>query len=377
MLRKICLFAAIALIWLVSPFAALAAVTDVDVTPTRKTLPLNRAASVTVTWTVTWFTNGSDAASPRVIFRVAGNEVGEVISPLVSLSSPESFTETIQIPLDLLRLAAEADGILEVVRVFSQTVSSEEAVLQIRVIGRLGGEPRIEQMLLRFTDLSRYRQVVPGESVQAVAELRLGNVNRLRGVWEVADPLTSQLSDPIWRVVETVNQTVAGKSEINIFSPALPQNISGPYLVRLRITDPEDVAQAPAISYYVSLSASEEIPAGPKIELDGPRDGGRVSEDTSFRWLAVDGAATYRLEIFEATALIGREASQQPLEQPLTPSSFVAGVLVPGSKTQTLLGPPTRARLSQGQTYVWRVVALDENGEEIAASKTRRMIYLP
>jgi hypothetical protein len=364
------------------PIAAIANVASVDVTPSKKTLPLNRTSPITLTWTINLIVTPSPdpVTSEGVIFRVNGMDVGETTAPFGNpgLTSPLTLKETVLVPQDVLRLAAESTGIVEAVREFTSGVVTQSATVEIRIGGRLSGDPRVEQVLLRFTDQSRYKMLEPGESAQAVAELRLGNVKRLRGVWEVADPTTAQTATPIYRTIETVNQSLGGKSKINIFSPALPRAMAGPYSVRFRVTDPEDVTQAPAITYYVSLSASDEaLPGETRIEIDEPNDGGRLSKRTTFTWQGIDRAEKYRLEIYEGDSLVGREASQDPDKQPLLPGKFVAGVMLPRQTTVTDLPEPTLARLESGETYVWRVVALDSNGKEIAASPTRRLTYLP
>jgi hypothetical protein len=372
----------VALAFALLPHAALANISSVTVSPDRKTLPVTSSSPIFLTWTVNLIVTPSPdpVTSEGVIFRVDGIDVGEFINPFASpgLTSPVTLSETVIVPQNILRLAAESTGVVEAVREFTSGIVIDEATVEIRVGGRLSGPPRVEEMILRFTDESRYKVLEPGESAQAFAELRLGNIRRLRGVWEVADPTTSQSTDPIFRTIETVNQSVVGKAKVNILSPSLPTAIAGPYLVRLRITDPEVVEQAPAITYYVSLSASGEMPAGqPRIEIDAPRDGARLSRASAFTWKGVAGAEAFRIEIYEAAELVGREASRHPDQAPLKPGKFVAGVMVPSSTTNTHLAEPTLARLSSGESYVWRVVALDSSGKEIAASPPRRMTYLP
>jgi hypothetical protein len=51
----------------------------------------------------------------------------------------------------------------------------------------------------------------------------------------------------------------------------------------------------------------------------------------------------------------------------------VAGVLIRGDKTETMLPENTRGRVESGQIYFWRLLAVGEDGNVIGISPIREI----
>src|SRR5690606_25604398 len=97
-----------------------------------------------------------------------------------------------------------------------------------------------------------------------------------------------------------------------------------------------------------------------------------LAEDTGFAWQAVSGAKAYQLEFYApaAAAALLKPGSYDDSQTP------VSGLLVPASQNQASISPIARRHLAPGQTYFWRVLAIDERGRLLGASELQA-IYTP
>lgn len=379
---------AAAAVLMLSCGAVLAFVTGVTVAPAFRTVRLNQPAVVTLTWTVTTDAAADTVTSPPGTFLVAGMPVGTGGAPLAGIPGPPlsiSFTETVTIPASIVRRAAEADGIILFTREFVQLGPPVfSATATIRVTGRQTGAPAIPRLVLRFSDDTLSKVLEPGEDVQAIAELELANVDRLRAVWEVSDPLMGG-DGALFRPIATVTETLGGRPAAAFRSPQLPRAVSGAYLLRFRVLEPALAGDPPVITYYVPPGAGgEAMPAVPELEIRSPGPQTRLNTRTRFAWTRVAGAALYRLRLYrpadspDAGARLGGAgpAGRHDLAG-VGAAPPVAGVAVPGEAADLTLSAASLARLETGATYVWRLEALAADGSLLAVSAPRRAVALP
>ena len=189
---------------------------------------------------------------------------------------------------------------------------------------------------------------------------------------------------PSFRTLELVNRHFGpGRREV-LASPQLPATATGAYLVRLRITVPELADDAPTLSYLVGLPGGEAAagPAGAPGTLVAHGPTGRGPADALvFSWQPVAGSIAYQVEIYEkdpSAAAAQARADDQDACLVSVPSSVgrppVTGVLVPGTRTEAALGHAAAAKLAAGTSYIWRVTALDKDGNVICDSPLKEFI---
>ena len=120
---------------------------------------------------------------------------------------------------------------------------------------------------------------------------------------------------------------------------------------------------------YEVLGASDP---SARVLIDASPQSGEVDGNTAFKWRTVDGAVVYQLQVFASSA-------EQPSEADVLGESpsFVSGMLLPASITQTALSALLRNKLEPGGYYLWRVTAHDQNGSLIGRSQEWRVRYQP
>jgi len=199
-------------------------------------------------------------------------------------------------------------------------------------------------------------------------------------VWEIADP-SSTLGTPVFRPLTLVRQQLAAGGRVTLHSPALPTNRLGLYLLRLRITDPQLPYETPMIRYFVMNEADMPRPPAP-MNQTAPDDNSNVGPQTQFGWTAMDSAKVYQLEVYSMPAASvgdglpdlggGSDAEKNAAKisgPPLT------GMVVPAERTRTVLSALTLGHLRTGESYLWRVLALDDQGRVVGASPLRRLRF--
>ncbi len=160
-------------------------------------------------------------------------------------------------------------------------------------------------------------------------------------------------------------QFVLAGSEIKLQSPILPSSRNGLYFVRLKLNNPNPNFELPILRYTVVPQTSEQ----PKSLLVGsPPQDAVLSTQTQFSWQAVSDAKVYQVEVFLEQPNDTAHSSKQ-LIRPVT------GTQVPATKEQLSFNAISLAHLRTGQTYYWRVIAVDQAGKVLAISKSRRLIY--
>lgn len=220
-----------------------------------------------------------------------------------------------------------------------------------------------------------------GDKPRVKAELSYTGSGVLRGVWEIAEP-SSTSGTPAFYPLTHVRKFLSQIGRATIYSPRLPGNITGLYMVRFRITDPLPAFNTPVIRYFINASKGLVKPT--HLGLIGPANQARISKETPFSWQGLPGARAYLLEIFEPAATNPGQPVTNTVKEGvgsmLVPAGGtdggapVAGMLIPGNRT--VLSHLARAHLKSGQRYLWRVRAIGASGR-VAGESPLRSIRMP
>jgi hypothetical protein len=215
-----------------------------------------------------------------------------------------------------------------------------------------------------------------GAKPRVKAELSYTGSGMLRGVWEIAEP-SSTAGTPAFYPLTNVQQFLSQLGRVTIYSPRLPASMTGLYMARFRITDPQPGFDTPVIRYFIN--ATEEIRKPMPLGLITPAHGSVISGNARFSWQGLPGARAYLLEIFNpALANPGQPAentTEKGVGSLLVPEAGisggppVSGMLIPTN--QVTLSQLTRARLKPGHRYLWRVQVIGASGRVIGESPLR------
>jgi hypothetical protein len=291
-----------------------------------------------------------------------------------------TFKETILVPTSIIFHANQLGATRIVyVRTFTDTVPptfTGQITLPITSPSAAGFS--ISRVQLQFPDGVSTKLVERETPQRILAVINFNGTGLLEATWQLAGP-TSTAGQPIFRNVETVRRYLyTGTSPITLKSPPVPTTDAGQYLVTLRITKPEVAFEQPVVRYFVGEQKSGMKPPA-SLALTAPRDFAQFGRDTRFAWQTIEGAHAYRLELYpKAPELVGLNlpaldgSSGAPTRyRPSGPR--VAGAVLPGNETEITLSPATRRHLQSGQTYLWRVLAIGERGDVMAASPLRAL----
>ncbi|HEX7045283.1 MAG TPA: hypothetical protein VF203_11785 [Burkholderiales bacterium] len=237
----------------VLPMASVpAAVTGVTASPAAERVAVARTTAVALRWNVATNAAGT-VTSPAGEFRTPGGALlGKINQPLSQTvtAGVTAIVETVRVPADVIeRARREGNDRLLYRRSFTDgAAASGEIVLHIAPGGAAAFG--VGRVALAFDTGEAARVAARGEKLQAHAELSYTGMGRLRALWEVAGP-NPDAERPAWRPIGEVLQTLAARDAATFASPALPTEIAGFYLVRLRIAEPEPAFEAPIVRYAV------------------------------------------------------------------------------------------------------------------------------
>jgi hypothetical protein len=392
------LAAALAAVALALPQAA-ATVIEADSTPARIAVAATGSATVTATWRIVRqeadLPSQGTVSSPRLRILIDTTVVADLPRPLAralpGLENIETavLREVVQIPEALVFRAVKQRATLRLQRTFSDSPGDtpELAELLVTPSGPASAAVAIERLALTFDDDTRIRVLPQGSELRAVAEINSSGVGLITGQWEVASAATTA-GTPVFRPLALVRQGVAGGGRTVITSPRLPAAEEGTHLVRFRVVEPALAIDAPALQYYITPRAPGAAPAAPSdILVAGPRPGDSLTAATRFAWHPLDGAEAYQLAFYAAPAgpaapLDPASFPQAQLPQAAAPDAGetagapLAGIFVPGDRSEAVAEAFTLAQLPGGRSYLWKVLAIDANGAVIGSSSTRE-IYKP
>ena len=377
-----------------APTVADAAIVSANGNPARVAVAASGPATVNLTWQLV-----RDVVDPPVPGTVTSASVqvmmgGELLATLprglsrsapgANMSETLSLRETLTIPEALVYRSIKQRTPLRLVRQFIDSVDgiAQSATVDVTPSGPGSAALDVDRLALAFDDDARTRVLSRGSELQAVAELSTDGVGLLTGQWEVASAATTA-GTPVFRPLALVRQGVAGGGRTVITSPRLPTGEEGTHLVRFRLTDPAFGFETPTLQYYVTPRAPADSPAAPyRIAVAAPEPGSALTPDTRFAWSAVEGARAYQLT-FHATPS-GPAEPPQPAVQALPVAgpaealqdTAVAGLFVAGDRTEATPAAFTLAQLPGGRSYLWQLLAIDDNGAVIGSSSPRE-IYKP
>ncbi|HHQ42368.1 MAG TPA: hypothetical protein ENK20_08770 [Chromatiales bacterium] len=393
--------AALALVSLAGGWQAAHASTigGVTVEPRGGRFPFNRPSVVTVEWKVTTTLGaGTQVFSTGAVlgaFASSGVPLCTDVSPYTHVPTPFSsllggyvsgvagtggtavVRETIRIPAAWL-VWARRNGYtrLDYIRYFDDG-SGNKGCNVFKIFVTAGGsfgaaDFGLSYVRLRFDDGSVARVVEQGTELRVRAEVRYRGHGLLRAVWEVADPARTRSGEVLYTPVATVHRYLTGTGRTVLEGPALPTTLTGLHLVRLRLIEPAIDAPKLFLRYFVRARAAPPR-ALAEITLGSPEPGAALGPDTRFAWAPVEGAAAYRLELYEAPApgFAGRAGGATEPEEGARP---VAGLLLAAGERSAPLSALAASRLRGPAVYLWRVVAFGRDGRPVAASPYRRLV---
>lgn len=279
-----------------------------------------------------------------------------------------NIRESLVIPQTVARRAQQL-GFSQVLflRTFTDTPDTTTAtsVLLIDLAGASSaGQIQIDRVQMQFSNGKRVTSLSAESELQAEALLRYRGSGMIEYSWEIASPPSTQ-GQIFYTPMVSRKQFVLAGSEIKLQSPILPSSRNGLYFVRLKLNNPNPNFEMPILRYTVVPQTSEQ----PKSLLVGsPPQDAVLSTQTQFSWQAVSGAKVYQVEVFLEQPNDTAHSSKQ-LIRPVT------GTQVPATKEQLSFNAISLAHLRTGQTYYWRVIAVDQAGKVLAISKSRRLIY--
>lgn len=234
----------------------------------------------------------------------------------------------------------------------------------------------IDRIAVRFDTGNLTEVIGKGAPLQAIVNVNHQRAGLFDAVWEVAGPATTG-GQPIFRPLHYVRQFLGAGREAVLQSPSLPTNSPGLYLLRLRVVQPEGLA-APIVLRYQVVERSLGEPARVKrIKVTQPSAATQLKSDTLFRWQAQENARAYQLELYNQPgtadpvpgSLEHRAAGDN--ETAALDDAPTTGILIPSDHTSTTLSPSVFGYLTPGETYYWRVIAIDAAGTIVAASALR------
>jgi hypothetical protein len=288
------------------------------------------------------------------------------------------------------------------VRRFVSTVGGpdEFVVVTCRMTGGDAGSPfSLTKVDLAFSRTEKpILFISPGEKLPSItAEISYTGAGRLKGRWEVVQPGEEppQPNDLLTEATLPIEQRGTQRrytqlSRFNVFLPpegkyilpgpdpkTLPMKVAGEHQILLRIE---------ASDNDVSISNLAAVGAGPGVVNSGAVAGfslpvlryfvGPASDDNAvvrllapeenqvfaagqtieFTWLDVTKATVYRLELVDATG------------------KSVLSALLPAGKG-FYRAPPWLGQQSKVDELRWRVIALDESGQQVGVSDWRRLQF--
>lgn len=372
------------------------------VTPNTINYLTGSNASLNVTWAITTTGNGGGGATSRVgTFTSAPN----VNSPIgigngtLSLPTPAIGTATVgesfTIPPIVLNTAQRQNlTTIYYYREFDNVAEglTGPAFVQINFTQAPTPTPSLptntqsiltlERIALRFNDNSVVKLVKSDSLISAVAEIRYSGTGLLDAIWEVATPastLGAQSTDRlIYTPLRSVRQYLGAGGRIYLQSPRLPSDAQGNYVVRLRVRQPATLNFTQPILRYGVNESGDELPGDkrPPITVSAPANNALLQADTLFRWQPVRGARAYQLELYLAKdhrSLSSELSTRGYDETSIEKQSPASGLLVPGKKTSLTIGVLSRQHLRHGETYLWRILAIGNDGQILSSSPVREI----
>lgn len=376
---------------LLSASASWADITGVNGTTAPASLSPAQAGSIRIQWQVSVTPTG--AGAPETVSSSAGQILAPNGSPLISLSTlfnrtgsgVITFSESVLIPSAMVQ-SWRAAGYSQVT--IQRTFLSSAGLSALAQISLpladaagaassplLGARTPTANLVIRNLELRFAGPLAPVEIVAPQTELRAelriyhSGSGTFEGEWQVAEP-GSTAGLPLFRPLRRVRQVLTGQQLSVLISPSLPTGMTGSYLLRFCAIDAATVTASERVELcttpettvqtaYRVLAENRQAPV--RIAVDAPLSNS-ISPATRFHWQPVDGAVVYQLQVFRQDA-----AAPHPI--------FVTGMLLPSHQLETNLSAISHQHLQGGGRYIWRINALDENGQVIGRTDEHGFIF--
>lgn len=282
------------------------------------------------------------------------------------------FRESLIIPQSVLRTAQDM-GMNQIVyvRTFQDnpgaTSLADSVTFSLSASGSVGNVS-LRQIQMEFDD-GRTSAIIPTSTkLKANAIVSYQGTGLIQYRWEIASPPTTS-GLPIFVPLMTRREYLMSSGQTTISSPNLPTTSAGTYLLRLNITQPEAQFEMPILRYFVR--SDDELGKDAvvqKMTVSLPAEKTKLTFTTQFTWQAIKDAKAYQVEFYA-----------RPIRQELVRTSKqnkpLTGVIVPASQTSLTMGQISTGHLHIGTTYFWRVIAISDKGQKIAASEFRSINY--
>ncbi len=172
--------------------------------------------------------------------------------------SPFNIFETVRVPRSVLAAAARADT--KIIR-YTRTFTDESggaigtSVVTLQITPSSGGDLSISQIDLRFQNGGITMVTGTDQTLNATAVISYGGSGLLDLIWEVATP-SSTSGTPIFIRLKTARQLLGAGRRSVIESPRLPTNLTGSYILRLRVNAPTVDFSGLVLHYSVIRSSA-------------------------------------------------------------------------------------------------------------------------
>ncbi len=338
---------------------------------------------------------------------VSGQRLGTSPTPLVQPLGAATddrgiefrVTESLRVPAAISQQAARL-GERQVFYVRQFSLEGSEPMNGVQVITLQQGAPgsvgsisegaepsatgvNIQRVSLFFDRGTLTETLRPDERLQATARISYQGAGIINAIWEVATPASTR-GQPLYAPLAYIRQYLGAGRELTVTSPPLPSDTSGIHRVRLRFLAPTEIEGLPRLSYRVSEGALQRDNTVPAISIFPPESASPLSPETRFRWRPVPGSHAYQLEFYdrrpeasepEATSPGGtRDAGRQPVALNLAP---ITGQVVGGDRTLISPSISLLTHLEADKRYFWRLIAIDVQGQVIAASPLEAIQHAP
>lgn len=336
----------------------------------------------------------------------SGQRLGMSPTPLVQAIGPATddrgiefrVTESLRVPASISQQAARL-GERQVFFVRQFSLEGSEPMTGVQVIRLQQGVPggtgsiaegtepsatgvTIQRVSLFFDRGTLTETLSPEEQLQATARISYQGAGIINAIWEVATPASTR-GQPLYVPLSQVRRYLGASRELTITSPPLPSDTPGIHRVRLRFLPPTEIEGVPTLGYRVSEGALPRARV-PAIGILPPESASPLSSETRFRWQPVTGTHAYQLEFYDRwpeaaeNEALSLQDSPNAERQPITLSPApITGQVVAGDRSSTT---PSRSLLNHLETdkrYYWRLIAIDAQGQVVAASPLEAILHAP
>jgi hypothetical protein len=364
--------------------------------PASAIIPLAQPTTLNVTWLVTTspsqmqnqnFTLSSSfgqfvVPNMTLILCTVNTTVSGVATGPIGMTATAIITEAVKVPQDISVRAMRAGATsFSYSRQFSDGTTASILSVNIQTGGSGSAGFGISRMALTFDDGAVVRVVPKKNRLSAAATVSYQGSGLMTGYWEVADP-SSTSGSPIFRQLKPVSRGLGGAGRTKVSSPELPTSALGLYMVRLRLTAPLPGFEPPVLYYYVGEAKPGTPPAFMPMTVMNPPNRAYIDSTTPFSWQPVKGARAYKIEIFASPEtssnnlpeMGGDPIAEDPqLIRGALSRPPMAGMLVTGKQTRTVLSASTRAKLLPQHSYFWRIQAIGTDGSTVGEAQVREL----